>query len=241
MNRTFNYIILLLILSLLFSCKSKEKVVKKNLPHRSTNTLLEELGKNEFDFNTISAKASIEFDNGKKTSFKSHIRIRKDSAIWVSITPLFGIEMARVLITTDSVKVIDRVHSTYFVGDMDYINNAFKVDLDFNMLQSLLIGNSIEFEKNNKVRSSIDKKNNSYYISTVKKRKLKKEIKKEKEKIKQQAQIIWLNPESFKVTSLLLKDPETEQSLVGTYENHKALNEQLFPYNIRFSLESKGS
>ncbi len=179
----------------------------------------------------------------KTTSFKVHIRIQKDSAIWVSITPLLGIEMARALITQDSIIFMNRVKSEYFKGDFSYINKTFNVDLDYDMLQALLVGNSIDFEKNEKVRTSIDRKKDLYFIGTEKKRKikkdLKKDLKKDKEKIKEQTQIIWLSPENMKIAELLLHDPERDQSLHSTFSDYQAIDEQLFPHKLQFNIEAK--
>ena len=114
----------------LFSCKVQEKEnvkVKIKIKHRSSKFLIKKLKENEFNFKTISSKAAVSvIDNAnKKTSFKVHLRIRKDSIIWMSISKL-GIEAARVIITTDSLKLIDRLKKEYFLGDFKYINNSFE-------------------------------------------------------------------------------------------------------------------
>jgi len=241
MNKIYKakYFIVFLITVIVYSCKPSEDVTKVKVPHHSTKELLDSLDHNELRFKTLSAKAQIEYINEKTTSFKVHLRIQKDSAIWVSITPLFGIEMARVLITQDSVIFMDRVHSEYFKGDFGYINKMFNVELDFEMLQALLIGNSLEFEKNGKIRTSIDRKKDFYYIGTQKKRKVKKDLKKDKEKLKEQSQIIWLAPHNFKIVELFITDPEKNQSLRGLFSEHKMIQEQLFPYHLQFNIHSK--
>ena len=177
-----NLIIPIFIGLFLYACKPQENKIKVKVKvnHRSTKFLVKKLIEKEFKFNTLSGKAAVTYDSEKKTSFKTHLRIKKDSAIWMSITPILGIEMARVLITKDSVKIISRVDKEYFIGDFEYINKLFNVDLDYQMLEALLTGNSLDFEQNDKIRSSIDRKKNKYYISTEKKRKVRKEIKKEK-------------------------------------------------------------
>ena len=53
----------------------------------------------------------------RQNSFDVNLRIRKDSAIWISITPLLGIEAARVLINRDSLMILDRVHKTFSARD----------------------------------------------------------------------------------------------------------------------------
>jgi hypothetical protein len=227
-----------------YSCKVQEKEnvkVKIKVKPRSPKFLVKKLHDKEFHFETISAKASTTFDNGKKTAFKTHLRIRKDSAIWLSITPMLGIEMARVVITKDTVKFMNRKDNEYFIGDFEYINTLFGADLDYQMLEALLIGNSLDFEKNNRIHSSVDRKKDRYFLSTEKKRKIKKELKKEKDKLKKQSLVLWLDPMTFKINEILLSSPHNKRSLSGIYTNYQEVETQLIPYNLRFNLKSKTS
>tara|TARA_R110001592_G_scaffold29262_3_gene106294 strand:- start:623 stop:1441 length:819 start_codon:yes stop_codon:yes gene_type:complete len=232
------YFLLFFLISFV-GCKQKEEVAKVKIEHYSSKELVDLLSKNEFQFTSISAKAEIEYTEEKSTSFKAHLRIQKDSIIWISITPVLGIEIARVMITQDSVMLMNRVKSEYFKGDFDYINKMFNVEFDYEMLQSLLIGNSLEFEDNEKLRTSIDRKSDRYFIGTEKKRKVKKDLKKEKEKIKEQSQVIWLEPKTFKIVELLVLDPNKDQSLNAIFSDHRILNEQLFPFKLVFNIRSK--
>jgi len=224
--------------ALTFSCKVQEKDnVKIKIKTRSPNFLVKKLKSNEFQFETISGKAAVSVIDsaGKKKSFKIHIRIRKDSIIWMSITS-FSIEAARVAITKDSVKFINRLNKEYFIGDFSYINRVFGTDLDYQMMEALLIGNSLDFDVNERVNSRVDRKKELYYLGTVKKRKIKKELKKEKEKIKGEGQVLWLDPITFKVKELLLTSGN-HGSLAGTYSDYKEVEEQLIPFELHFLLK----
>ncbi len=228
----------------LFSCKAQEKDnVKIKIKHRSSKFLVKKLKENEFKFNTISAKAAIAVidSSNKKTSFKAHLRIKKDSVIWMSITPALGIEMARVIITQDSVKLINRLKKEYFIGDFAYINKLFGADLDYQMLEALLIGNSLDFEGNEKIHSRVDRKKELYFLSTEKKRKVKKELQKDKEKIRKESQALWLDPISFKIKELLISSPETKRSLSGSYSDYKEVEMQLVPDKMHFELKSQAT
>lgn len=236
------YIFLLVLISL-FACKSRQKTVTTDfgrIKHISDKNLIDSLEKNEFQFNVLSAKASVKFIDDKETSFKAHIRVKKDSAIWVSITPLLGIEMARVLITKDSVMFLNRIDKQYFVGTFDYINNKFGTDLDYQMLEAVIVGNSIEFEKEEKdIIANVDKKKHAYYISTEKKRKVRKDLKKDKNKLKELTQAIWLSPETFKIIELVLSTPKSDHSLVSKYSDFMELENNSFPQKIDVTLISE--
>lgn len=244
MNKSKRLVYLsLLVLISLFACKSRQKTVTTDLgriKHISDKNLIDSLEKNEFQFNVLSAKAAVKYIDDKETTFKAHIRVKKDSAIWVSITPLLGIEMARVLITKDSVMFLNRIDKQYFVGTFDYINDKFGTDLDYQMLEAVIVGNSIEFEKEEKdIIANVDKKKHAYYISTEKKRKVKKDLKKDKNKLKELTQAIWLSPETFKIIELVLSTPKSDHSLVSKYSDFMELENNSFPQKIELKLISE--
>lgn len=108
--------------------------------------------KNRIDFKTFSAKAKVEYwdtKNGKGPDLTVNIRISKDSAIWLSITAtIFNYEAFRVLITPDSVKVLNKKDKLYTSRSVSYLQEVAKIPFDFYTLQSLLIGNPVYLDKN---------------------------------------------------------------------------------------------
>jgi len=241
-SKALYWLLIFFIGILTFSCKVQEKdnvKIKIKIKTRSPKFLVKKLKANEFQFETISAKANVSLidTTAKKRSFKIHLRIRKDSVIWMSITS-FSIEAARISITKDSVKFLNRLNKEYFIGDFSYLNRIFGTDLDYQMMEALLIGNSLDFDEEERVNSRVDRKKELYFLSTVKKRKVKKELKKEKEKIKGDGQVLWLDPITFKVKELLLTSPESHRSLTGVYADYKEVDKQLVPFEIRFLLKS---
>lgn len=239
MNKQLLGIIFILSL-VLFSCKNKEKASRKPLEGKNVEYLLNQLTINEFQFSTLSAKAGFNIlKEGKNTAFKASIRIRKDSAIWLSITPALGIELARILITQDSVKIINRLQKEYFIGDFEYINKKFNVDLVFDDIQSVLLGNSLAFEKDEKLRFAID--NDMYYLGNMTKRRAKKaDIKPQKiERKKNEVVSLWLDENTFKINKFLLSDLTADRFIRGVYLNQQKVEEQIFPHLLKFYIQSK--
>jgi len=231
-------LLLLLVPVLLYSsCKTKEEVIlKRPTGNKNPYYLISQLKKNEVDFKWLSLKSSVEsIVDEKKNSFKASIRIRKDSIIWISISPLFGIEMARALISADSVKLINRLSTNYFCGNYDYINEMFHTDLSFDMLQALLLGNSIGLEDVEKPKSSAGK--GYYLLSSFRKRKLKKAI----EKTGKADELVyshWLEPKNYKITQLSVYDFKTSRSIKATFDEYEEVNKQLFPHKIRLDIST---
>src|ERR1700751_2902708 len=158
MQRIIFYISFALLLTAISSCRHKKAVPKQPVTVIDTTTekcrmdfkngkaLSRRMNENELDYTYASAKFNCELTlDGEEHSFNVTVRTRKDSVIWMSISKL-GIDAARVLITKDTVKItIGLTEKKYFIGDFSYINDLLNADLDFNMLQALLFGNSAEF------------------------------------------------------------------------------------------------
>lgn len=106
--------------------------------------------RNRIDFNTLSAKIKVDFsgEDGKKRDFTAAIRMKKDSAIWVSITALLGIEAFRILVTPDSVKVLNKLDKVIQLRSVSYLQELAKVPFSFQELQALLIGNPVFLDSN---------------------------------------------------------------------------------------------
>ena len=105
---------------------------------------------NRIDFKTFSAKVKVDFEgkDGKKNDFNANIRVIKDSVIWISINALLGIEAFRVLITPDSVKVMNRLDKIVQLRSVSYLQEVARIPFSFKELQELLIGNPIYLDSN---------------------------------------------------------------------------------------------
>lgn len=230
-----------LFVTLLFfsACNKKTDVGQRTLRARSTSFLVEQLKENEFKTDWLSLKADISFKTDKMSdSFKMHIRTRTDSVIWISAT-YYAVEVARFYITPDSVKFMDRKANQYFIGDIDYINDRFQLDLDFYSLQALIMGNSVGVDDIENLRSY--QNDGLYHISSVGKRQMKMADKGKEEKINYDyAQSTAIYPETYKVARLDIKDFKANKSLVAYYKKHANLNGQLFPelYDLKVQADN---
>lgn len=216
---------------------TSEPPIVINIPENNlTDSIIKKMSVNQFNFDWFSAKftADYEIDNNN-TSFSGQIRIRKDSLIWISISK-FSIEGARILITPDSVFVINRLDNTYFKNDLNYINRFINNAIDFDMLQAFIIGNDFKYYENNKFKSSFDGIN--FHLTTVNRHKLKKYIKNENDRLKILVQNISIDPSSFKINILTVKEVKENNKLKISYTNFESINNQLFPKTLQISILS---
>jgi hypothetical protein len=95
-------------------------------------------------FNTFTAKAKAKLDmDGSSNDVTLNIRINRDKKIWVSVTAIAGIEVARAVITPDSVLLINRLQSVYIREPFSYIHSFTGNQVNYKTLESLLMGNAI--------------------------------------------------------------------------------------------------
>ncbi|MFT3845556.1 MAG: DUF4292 domain-containing protein [Lacibacter sp.] len=157
-----------LLLVLIFSaCRSTKKlqqaIVKKDTvatvvtevqpTHADTvrmvNDLMTSVLKNRIEFTTFSAKIKVDYLNskGKQPDFVANVRMKKDSLIWLSLGNDLGIEGFRVLITKDSIKVLDKLANTYQVRPLTHLQELSQIPFTFADLQNLLVGNPVFFNR----------------------------------------------------------------------------------------------
>jgi hypothetical protein len=134
MNRLNLFIVVLL----LSSCVGTKWTT--NTSSQSASAVLKKAEVNTKDMRwfTTSIKGKADFDN-RSLPITAQLRMRKDSVIWMSMSALMGIEAARVHITPDSVKLINRLNATYFVGGIESLSEEYNLPFSFYELQDLLL------------------------------------------------------------------------------------------------------
>ena len=122
----------------------------------------DELKVEAFDFEYFSSKTKIKFENSQdKFRFTANIRMKKDSLIWFSLSPGVGIEVARGLITKDSLIFIDRINKNVVRLNFETLSQQFGFKLDYPLLESMVIGN-MPVERNGK--DMVTRQNNFYAV-----------------------------------------------------------------------------
>lgn len=158
----------ILFIPFLFGCKTKEVVVTQEpLKERSQAFLTRHIDKNKFEFDWLGMKLDAEFTSGEEQQgFKATVRMRKDSAVSVSISPALGIEVLRMLVDKDSLKMVSEIPGDkyVFLGSVDQLSELAKIDLDVSTMQDLLIGNPIGLSREEgRMKSGIEKLDVEYY------------------------------------------------------------------------------
>lgn len=202
----------------LSACKSTERAVKeKAVKNRTAGFVLKRYNESRFDYDWLGMKVDADFGIETESSgFKATIRMRKDSLIWVSITPALGIEMIRVMITPDSLKYLSKIpdNKFYYLGNFEDVNKLVGTEFDFEMLQQLLVGNAIGLEKDEKrFRSEVD--GDDYLLISKYRRKVRRMVGVDDRKL--ESDTILVNPDDPRYQRSRRKTEDADDLIVSRY------------------------
>jgi hypothetical protein len=146
MNKHF--LISLLFAVLVFvSCKSKKAITTAGepvLPVNKNMLLVKAIGEKQNTFSYYSASGEMEYkDNEQSQSLGVNIVMEKDQYLYMNITAVLGITVARVFAAPDSLVILDLLHRKAIIANYDYIQKMTGANLRLANLQNLIIGNTL--------------------------------------------------------------------------------------------------
>ena len=208
----------LLILVILFTaCKSAKSVTKSGVLDSgiTSKELIRAHKKQNFKFKTLQSKVKVEYTQGTKSqSHTVNLRMEKDKIIWISAS----FAVVRAKITPERVSFYNKLDNTYFDGDFSLISDLLGTELDFNNVQSLLLGQAL-FDLNKKDFET-DVFDTSYLLTPLDQNTL--------------FEIFYLlNPSHFLMDSQQLAQPLERRMLQIDYKNYQEVEKHILPQNIR--------
>ncbi|WP_299459082.1 DUF4292 domain-containing protein [uncultured Microscilla sp.] len=202
---------------ILFSCKSN----KTALTTRHKNTPIDSVLAKETKFAYLKSKFKLHFHDAERdVKAKVRLRLKKDSLIWVSVSKT-GFEGLRGMITRDSIYVLDRMKKVYQVSDFKTLSKNFNFDINFDLLQSMILGN-MPFRGATKSKIV---QNEKYWLIKQKRKHIDIEN--------------YVNNRNRKLEQVLLTDIITNNSLRMVYEDYAAYNDKVFPGKSSITVKYK--
>lgn len=170
-----------------------------------------------FTFDYLAARAKINYKDSKQNlSATSNIRVKKDSIIWLSVSKV-GVEAARILITKDSLYLLDKLKKRYTTKGFDALSDEFDFEINYNLVESVILGNLIYPYKQERLESSDEY---LYYDQRL-------------------AKFLFNNyigVETRKLEKLHVEDMETKSTISVNYGDFKEVNAEIFPFTIAASI-----
>lgn len=207
MNKGFLFCLILLVS--LFGCGKK----LSGIFHRDHN----HIKINEIDFDYFTGKLKIDFDGEKRLSGVANLRMRKDSIIWISLSPGLGVEVARILISKHSIEVLDKFNKKYIVTDFEKLTKKFGFDINYSLIESIFLGNLVTpyaAEKLTRVENAFqyEQQIGNYHI------------------------INSIGTKTMKLEKFQVQDSVSKSSVLVTYEGFQLVEDQILPFNIAAKL-----
>ena len=144
------------------------------------------------------------------------MRIEKDKTIWMSATKL-NIPIAKLIITPTNVSYYEKIDNTFFDGDFSLLSKWLGIELDFEQVQNMLLGQAVFDLRNGKYDSKIT--NNTYQLTPKKEHDL-------------FGILFFMNPDNFKLNRQEIRNSSKNQSLSVSYPRYKSIKGEQFPENI---------
>jgi outer membrane lipoprotein-sorting protein len=176
------------------------------------DTVFARVAQNQIDFKTLAERTTLTWDDGNSAQqFNGLIRAKRDTTIWLSLG-MFGFEGARVLISPDSFRLMNKLTSEYLVRDYSFIQSWILMPVNFTMLQQLLAGQAFSINE----RAQTAAKEDSSLVLYMESDKL--------------LQKVWVDTGSYTIKKILLKDKLLKQDMTITFDQYNSLQQKPFSY-----------
>lgn len=216
-----------------YSCKSVERIFsgepKLDMDEKD---LINNVLSNDLSFDNIFFKRvqyNFEFEDQER-SLKGNLFIQRDSFIVISVTPIMGIELFRIVLEPNQVSIIDRINKKVILTDYNYLKSKYLFDLNYFSFQDILTNSFFTYPYNlpfvdTRFKGSIE--NNVYSLKSKSNTNQRSGV-----NIKAQ-QIINILPELYRVSNTTILIPEDQTIFKVNYTNFRSFDGNfIFPENI---------
>ena len=133
--KKFLYFLFFVLLTV--ACKSTKDAIKIS-PSSNAKVRFESYLEDQIRYESLQSKLNVEIVIGGKTlSSRATLKIKRDEFIQLSVQPILGIEMFRLVITPTNVLLIDKMNRRYLSESIDVFEDMIQMKMDFNLIQAL--------------------------------------------------------------------------------------------------------
>lgn len=218
---------ILVITIVLTSCKTKKNMIDANAIAKeiSAKKVAKKHIAANFDKKTLDAKLKVNFNNGKiDQSLSVNLMIEKDKVIWLKGTKFITVFKAKITPTT--VSYYSPFAKNYFEGDFSMIKQLLGVEINFEQLQNLFLGQSLLNVKEQDQELQIV--NNRYILSPEK-----------------QAELFniffTINPSHFKLDEQTIVNADKDLRLDVKYPSYNLIENVVFPSEVNIKAKTADS
>jgi hypothetical protein len=211
------------------ACHTSRKAARtpKTESHVKQSEVYDKLRENIPAFETINiSKMNINLMlAGQNISARGFMRIIKDSVILISAQTL-GFEVGRIRITPDSIDVIDRINSSHYSANAEFIGKTLGFNFDFNVIQSLLTNQIFIYDKDPETLAKKD-----FFVTPLPDGGFELKTKEE-----QPFNSMFITNPQARLRSTVMLQNLSPQTLSVDYSDFTEINNITFPHKINITL-----
>lgn len=206
------------------SCKTKAVLAEGQASNIiSADKIITNYDNNKTDFSTLYIKASARYEDEKQSqNVQAEIRIKKNEKILISVR-LLGFTVAKALITPTSVQYYEKIGNKYFEGDYIGLSHWLGTNLDFEKVQNMFLGKTID-----------DLHKGKYAVSI-----LEKVYKLQTNSEANSDSSFFFEGDNFLVKRQEINQPLKERALQIDYPDYKRYDSMILPLSLSINAKQK--
>lgn len=150
-----------------FSCKVTEKNLTDRIETKSAIANIDyEIFKNKLSYHGLvikNAKIKITSDD-QNIRLRANLKIKNDSAIFISLSNHLGIEVTRALFLKDSIQFIDRINRNFVKGEYSVIAGMYHIPFNYENLEQVLFNIHAQYFFTDHKRAKRVQSNQGFYL-----------------------------------------------------------------------------
>lgn len=251
-NSYLTIVLASLFLATITSCNVSRKAAYYEVKPMATGRIVRKVVKQSPEYKNYESKrmAISYFDGDKKGSLTGQLKIDYDKALIVTLRKM-NLPVARALITTDSITVVNFIEKNYIQDQLTILNELFGVNIGYEMLQALLTADVSKLVDSNLFDKDIvsDIDSDQYRIDSQFNKKIDRALlQSNQQKLRRYMQNMddseftsysaWIDPRDFVLKKIEFNDIKNNEKIIVEYNEYKPVGRSLYPQVINLSFSS---
>ncbi len=242
-----NTCIIMLVVSVVMfsSCHTIRSLPKTEIKPISADRLLTRIEQNAFDYEyfTIRRINCQYAGNDTRVNFTATLRTQKDKVILIYVSKL-NIPLVNIMLTPDSVKIVNYMEKQYFTDDYTGISNMLNIQLDFDIIQAILSNNALLYWNENKKPGNFETSVEDGAYVLVSKQESGRRVERQLKRLDKDSLMLrkmFFDPTTFAMTNLLIDDKIENRELKFMFADFEKIKDKSYPGSIDMYLTSPGN
>jgi len=210
------------------ACGGSKNAVSSTSPNATTGVqaknalqVWQSINDDKKSINWLSGDFDLDY-KGKPMNIGASAKIiwHRDSVIWIKITKLGFIQVARAKITRDSVFIVNQIQSQYLAESLSYLETKYGIPADFTTIQNILLGNPVSLTPANELKLEKNTTDLNLLLSGSSAR---------------YKNSFFIHPTNFSLQKMLIEEPAQTRTI--TIENLKPDALSVGTQSVPFSLQ----